>query len=197
MHARLIIPGLWLFFVISWFMAGSWSNQTVKRPNLSAEIPYRILLGLGVVCLFLPGRGRLIPAHRLWFITRFEFALIVLAMLAGFGFCWWARLHLGKFWSGMVTLKADHRLIDTGPYAIVRHPIYTGLILAFIATAAAKATLLGWAGTFLAILSFWIKARLEERWLSQELGTEVYDGYRRRVPMLLPFGPSVRSGAKG
>jgi protein-S-isoprenylcysteine O-methyltransferase Ste14 len=88
-----------------------------------------------------------------------------------------------------VTRKSDHRIIDSGPYAIVRHPIYTGILLAVLATMAAKGTIPGIAGAVSMTLAIWMKARLEERWLSQELDAGAYDAYRRKVPMLLPFGP--------
>jgi protein-S-isoprenylcysteine O-methyltransferase Ste14 len=71
----------------------------------------------------------------------------------------------------------------------VRHPIYTGLLLATYATAAAKGTAIGIAAAVLITLGFWLKARLEERWLSEELGPDEYQAYRRKVPMLLPLGP--------
>ena len=108
--------------------------------------------------------------------------------ITGFAFAWWARLHLGRLWSAFVTRKADHRIIDTGPYGIVRHPIYTGIILAALALAIVKGTVYAVAGTLLATLGFWIKARLEEGFLREQLGADAYDAYRRRVPMLLPFG---------
>ena len=81
-------------------------------------------------------------------------------------------------------------MIDTGPYAIVRHPIYTGLIAAIFATALVKGTLSGIAGALVMTFAFWIKARLEERFLREQLGPEDYNSYRRRVPMLVPFGPT-------
>jgi protein-S-isoprenylcysteine O-methyltransferase Ste14 len=76
-----------------------------------------------------------------------------------------------------------------GPYAIVRHPVYTGLIAATLCTAIAQATLPALAGFLLIALGLWLKARLEEEFLRQELGPAAYDSYRRRVSMLLPFGP--------
>jgi protein-S-isoprenylcysteine O-methyltransferase Ste14 len=109
--------------------------------------------------------------------------------LAGILFTWWARLHIGRLWSGSITRKADHYIVDTGPYALVRHPIYTGLILAIIATAAAQATVTSILGAVLIAGGFWLKAKIEERFLTAELGVEAYGSYRRRVPMLLPFGP--------
>ena len=105
----------------------------------------------------------------------------------GFAFCWWARIHLGLLWSGRVTKKADHHIVETGPYALVRHPIYTGLLLAIGATMVAKGTLYGVAGAAAIMLSIAMKARLEERFLRNELGSAAYDGYARRVPMLVPF----------
>ncbi len=114
---------------------------------------------------------------------------MVLLCAAGFGFAWWARIHLGQLWSAFVTRKADHRIVDTGPYGIVRHPIYTGIILAAIALAIVKGTLIAIGGALLAAFGFWVKARLEEGFLREQLGAEAYDAYRRRVPMLVPFGP--------
>lgn len=85
-----------------------------------------------------------------------------------------------------------HRTVDTGPYGIVRHPIYTGILIAAFATAAAKGTVMGIAGALVMTLGLWMKARLEEAWLRSELGADAYDAYRQRVPMLLPFGPRAR-----
>jgi protein-S-isoprenylcysteine O-methyltransferase Ste14 len=75
------------------------------------------------------------------------------------------------------------------PYGIVRHPIYTGILLAILATMAAKGTIPAVAGALVIILGLWMKARLEEGFLREQLGADAYDAYRRRVPMLVPFGP--------
>ena len=82
--------------------------------------------------------------------------------------------------------------MDTGPYAIVRHAIYTGLLLALLATAIAQGTVSAMAGFGLLVLGLWITARIEERWLSRELGEAAYGDFRRRVPMLIPFLPKRR-----
>jgi protein-S-isoprenylcysteine O-methyltransferase Ste14 len=96
--------------------------------------------------------------------------------------------------SGQAVVGHDHAeggalCGDTGPYSVVCHPIYTGAIAATVATAAAEATLPAVIGLVLITLGLWLKARTEERFLREELGPEAYDAYRRRVPMLLPFGP--------
>jgi protein-S-isoprenylcysteine O-methyltransferase Ste14 len=111
---------------------------------------------------------------------------------AGIAFAWWARLHLGRLWSARITRKSDHRVVESGPYGVVRHPIYSGLLLSLLATAAAKGTLLGVGGFVLLLIGIFMKARLEERWLGAELGAEEYASYRRRVPMLVPFVPVGR-----
>ena len=80
-------------------------------------------------------------------------------------------------------------LHSAGGRGIVRHPIYTGILLAVYATAAAKGTIPGVLGALLVTLGLWMKARLEERWLREELDPGAYDDYRRKVPMLVPFGP--------
>ena len=140
------------------------------------------------ILLFLAAR-RTWPEPRLWHVG-FAGAYVLMGLtLAGLAFTWWARIHLGRLWSGSITRKEDHRVIDTGPYALVRHPIYTGLIFAIWTTAAAQATAAGLLGAALITFGLWLKARAEERFLTAELGADAYGTYRRRVPMLIPFLP--------
>ena len=188
MHPGIAIVGLWALWGLSWLAAAWWSNSTEKRVGLGAELGYRIVQLSGVLLLLVPAHGYE-GVLRLWHIG-WTGAWICVALIAlGLAFCWWARIHLGRLWSGMVTRKTDHRVIDTGPYALVRHPIYTGILLAVLATMAAKGTVPGIAGAVLITVGLWMKARIEERWLAQELGPGDYEAYRCRVPMLLPFGP--------
>jgi protein-S-isoprenylcysteine O-methyltransferase Ste14 len=122
-----------------------------------------------------------------WQVAYYGAYAFVGVMLTGLALTWWARIHLGCLWSSAITRKEKHRLVDTGPYAFVRHPIYTGLIIALLATAAIEATLVAFLGALLIVLGLWVKARTEERFLSTELGPETYESYRRRVPMLVPL----------
>ncbi len=188
MHPGIAILGLWILWVLSWLAAAGWSNSAEKRLGFRAEAGYRTVLVIGALIFFVPAHGYEGPL-RLWHIGWGGAWVCVALVALGFAFCWWARIHLGRLWSGTVTRKTDHRVIDSGPYAIVRHPIYTGILLAVLATLAAKGTVLGIAGAILITLGLWMKARIEERWLSQELGAGAYDAYRRKVPMLLPYGP--------
>lgn len=182
------IAALWLIWVVSWATAAFWADPAEKRASLQAEFPYRAVLVLGTILLFIPAHnyvGRL----RLWFPNVAEAWICVALIAVGLAFCWWARLHLGRLWSASVTAKAEHRVIDTGPYGLVRHPIYTGLLLAILATMAAKGTAWGIAGAVFLTIGIVMKARLEERFLRGELGN-AYDDYARRVPMLVPFAPA-------
>jgi protein-S-isoprenylcysteine O-methyltransferase Ste14 len=100
-------------------------------------------------------------------------------MLAGLLLTWRARMHLGRLWS-TISRKQDHSIVDTGPYAFVRHPIYTGLIAALLATSAAEATVTALLGAALMVFGLWLKARSEECFLTAELGPEAYGSYCRR-----------------
>jgi len=188
MRPGLVIIALWIGFAVSWLSAALWSSKTQKRAGIGEEISYRIVQLVGAILLAVPAHHYSGPL-RLWYITLVE-AWICAALIAlGIAFSWWARIYLGPLWSSRVTKKANHRVIDSGPYGIVRHPIYTGILVAVFATAAAKGTIPGVGGALIITLGLWMKARLEERWLSRELGPDEYEAYRRTVPMLLPFGP--------
>jgi len=183
------IEYLWLVWAISWFGAGIFSARTIKRPEWRREIFSYVLEASGMVLLLIVvGNGHDL-LWRLWRLpAALQWAMLGVAVL-GFLFTWWARLTLGRLWSGRVTKKQDHRIVESGPYGIVRHPIYTGLLVAAFATAALKGTAPALAGAALLIVGWSVKARLEERFLSEELGAEAYGAYRQRVPMLIPFGP--------
>lgn len=183
-----VILALWLGWTVSWVLAALWTNRTEKRPAVSSEIRYRVPMLIGVAMMFLSADGYE-DTLRLWRVGRSGAWLCVAGVAVGIAFTWWARIHLGRLWSGRITRKADHRVVDSGPYAMVRHPIYSGLLLALLATAAVKGTLFGVVGFLFLLLGIWMKARLEERWLIGELGDGAYTNYRARVPMLVPFGP--------
>jgi len=172
---------LWVVWFVSWMAAAFWRARTVSRPGARREVAYRVIVIAGAILLF----GSFEDRH---LFDMGAFAWVMVGIVAGGqAFTWWARIHLGRLWSGRVTQKADHRVIDSGPYALVRHPIYAGLILAAGATAVLRGRLSAFAGAALITLGSYIKARLEERFLREQLGKEEYDAYARRVPMLVPF----------
>jgi protein-S-isoprenylcysteine O-methyltransferase Ste14 len=185
MHPGLVLIGLWLVWAISWLIAARWASQPVRIETTRNAAIYRTALVIGGVILAIPARSSW--AIHLWWPGYLEAWLLVLLALLGFVFAWWARLHLGALWSSSVTIKPDHRIIDTGPYGLVRHPIYTGLLLAILATVLIKGGLMGIVGGAIILFGVMFKARLEEGFLREDVGLETYDAYARRVPMLVPF----------
>jgi protein-S-isoprenylcysteine O-methyltransferase len=106
--------------------------------------------------------------------------------VAGLGFSLWARFALGRNWSGTVTIKRDHELVRSGPYAIVRHPIYSGILLALLATAIARGHLGAFVGLAVAALTLRLKALSEESFMVEQFGAQ-YSAYQREVKALIPF----------
>ncbi len=178
---------IWFAWWVSWLAAAAWSDRTVKRPATRQQIVHRVLAVMGGVLLFGSYRRDLRAEIILWHTPVPLARVLVAGLVAGLLFTWWARIHLGRLWSSSVTRKADHRVVDTGPYGIVRHPIYTGLILASAATAAMRGTALAWLGACVMTIGWVVKAGLEEEFLREQLGAEAYGEYARRVPMLVPF----------
>ena len=182
-----IISGLWLAWLISWTLAMIWSDRTDKRDAVAAELFFRLFFYVGLVLLFaFPVRTEY-AQMQLWRFEHVTNAVLVAAVAAGLLFTWWARIHLGRLWSDRVVKKVGHWVVDTGPYKLVRHPIYSGLILAALATAIQKATPFALLGFAVITLAFGIKARREERFLRSEIGNNAYDAYARKTAMLVPF----------
>ncbi|HTM95516.1 MAG TPA: isoprenylcysteine carboxylmethyltransferase family protein [Croceibacterium sp.] len=180
----LIVAGLWVVWFVTWHIAALWCDKpTARAPRRSYRL-HVVIVALGVALTF-----GVFPRFEqpLWQVAPgLGWAMVALA-LAGIAFAWWARAHLGRLWSGGIERMERHRVVDSGPYALVRHPIYTGLIAALVAAAVVHATPLALAGPVLFALGFGLKAKVEERFLDAEIGG--YGEYRRRVPMLVPFSP--------
>jgi protein-S-isoprenylcysteine O-methyltransferase Ste14 len=183
-----LIALIWIGWLISWAVASFWSGRTEKRVMTSDSRAYRIPIIAGGL-LLTPWFAQALAAQPVWHVGRGGAYALAGLTLAGVLLTWWARIHLGSLWSHTITRKEDHRVIDTGPYRLVRHPIYTGLILAILATGAAVATVTALFGAALIVFGLWQKARMEERFLIAELGADAYGSYCRRVPMLIPFLP--------
>jgi protein-S-isoprenylcysteine O-methyltransferase Ste14 len=107
-------------------------------------------------------------------------------LIVGLSFSVWARVVLGRNWSGTVTIKKDHELIQSGPYRWVRHPIYTGIILGFLGSAVARNSPAGYLGVALVAVGFWFKLQREETWLRETFG-DSYAQYADKTARLIPF----------
>jgi protein-S-isoprenylcysteine O-methyltransferase Ste14 len=183
-----VLELIWVAWLISWIVASFWSSPMQKRVATSETWTYRAAIITGSI-LLMPWTARMLAEKRIWDVDYKGAYALAGMMLAGLLLTWWARLHLGRLWSSAITRKEDHRIVDTGPYALVRHPIYSGLITALLATSAVEATVTALLGVALIAFGLWLKARSEECFLAAELGPEAYRCYCRRVPMLVPFLP--------
>jgi protein-S-isoprenylcysteine O-methyltransferase Ste14 len=175
----------WVVLALVWLPGYFMSKSTANVPRLAMQIPATALLALGFVFLLNPWtRFPNVP------VTPHDtlFGIIGVALvLAGVGFAVWARLTLGANWSGLVvTMKQGHELIQNGPYAIVRHPIYTGILLAMIGTALTRGILAGYIGVTAGLVAIMIRIKIEEQLMSERFG-DAYQVYRRRARKLVPF----------
>ena len=182
---RAWINGLWLLFGAYWLIGALRRKRTKQRETVLQRLGYMLPLVAAFYLLSQPG------AHYGWLGARFipysamEEWIGVLLTAAGVGVAFWARWHLGANWSGTVTLKEGHELIRSGPYRTIRHPIYTGILLALLGTAVALGEVRGLLAVGIAWVSFYIKARREESFLEQEFGPG-FTEHLRRTGMFLP-----------
>jgi protein-S-isoprenylcysteine O-methyltransferase Ste14 len=177
---------MWMTFLVYW-RARAWNVKTTQRIESWWFRAVRTVLFLTAIALLMFGKipvpwlYRLLNQHRL-----FSFWSGVAVTAAGLLFAVWARGHIGRNWSSSVTIKEGHELVQTGPYGLVRHPIYTGILTGFVGTAIAVDQVRGWVAAALVLVSFWMKLTLEERWMREVFGAR-YDEYSRRVKALVPF----------
>jgi protein-S-isoprenylcysteine O-methyltransferase Ste14 len=177
---------MWIAWALYWLISAWGIKRPVRRESrLSRWMHFGPLFVAGWL---LGTRRHLWAPLSMPFMARSELSYWIAAAVtaAGLLFSVWARLHLGRNWSGSVTIKADHELITTGPYRLARHPIYTGLLLAFAGTALIVAEWRGVLAFVIAFLALWRKLKLEERWMREQFGA-AYDDYARRVAALVPF----------
>lgn len=177
---------IWIGWFVSWMAASFWSGRTEKRATTWELWFYRVAILAGAV-LMVPRTAAVLGEARIWEVGDSGTYALIGVILLGLLLTWLARIHLGRFWSSAITRKERHRVVDTGPYAFVRHPIYVGIIAALLATAIIEATPAALVGSALVTCGLWLKACAEERFLMAELGPDNYGSYRRRVPMLIPF----------
>jgi protein-S-isoprenylcysteine O-methyltransferase Ste14 len=183
--SRQWIDALWLLFGAYWFVSALKSKKTKQRESILQRFGYTLPLAVGFYLLY-----QTQPLY-LWLRSRFlpagpgsEWTGVALTA-AGIAVAFWARWHLGTNWSGVVTLKEGHELIRTGPYRSIRHPIYTGILLALFGTAVNFGEVRALFAVVIAWLSFYIKARREESFLTQEFGPGFAE-HKQHTGMFLP-----------
>ena len=174
----------WIAWIAYWVIMAFATKRTIERGGFFGYRLVTILIVIGLVLV--GGLLHVSPQSRLW---RTPLALGIATdciVLAGGAFTVWARVTLGRNWSVEVTFKQDHELIESGPYALVRHPIYTGLIAMALGTAVNYGRAIGLV-LFLGLCGgLWWKARQEERIMSSHF-PGAYAEYRTRVHAIVPF----------
>src|SRR5262249_8390586 len=175
----------WSVFLVYWAITAVGTKPSVKRESVWGRAPQMVLVALGAVLVFRSDtpfellRQRFVPRHPLLAGSG------VLLTWLGIAIAIWARYHIGQNWSGRVTLKEDHQLIRTGPYARMRHPIYSGIALALLGTAMVIGEWRALIGVLLITSAHILKARKEEAWLGARFG-KAYEDYRNVSGFLLP-----------
>jgi protein-S-isoprenylcysteine O-methyltransferase Ste14 len=173
---------LWVAWLIYWMVSARNTKPNERVESRASRLSYSLPLIAGVVLMngpISPTAVRVLPA------SLVPYALGLLLCALGLAFTVWARVHLGTNWSDAVTHKQDHELVRSGPYARVRHPIYTGLLLAFLSVAIARGDVKSFVGCTLMTLGILLKLRIEERLMAETFG-DAYAEYRARVPALIP-----------
>ena len=183
---RFLFPAMWLSWAAYWWLASRGAKPAERREPLGSRLLHVLPLLLAFWLLSANSVPGAFLNERLFPWAPWEFWVAALVAASGMLFTVWARVHLGGNWSAIVTIKHDHELIANGPYAIVRHPIYTGLLVAFIGSAMARGEWRGALAVLVAWLALWRKLQLEEDWLAERFGQQ-YEAYCRRVPALVPL----------
>ena len=182
-----MIPFLWLACSAYWLVSASKVKTTAREELIASRAAHLVPMTVAILLLFAPRSWPWgVLGERMFSdgpVTHWIGAAVV---AAGLGFAVWARVHLGKNWSGTVTIKSGHELIRSGPYRFVRHPIYSGGLLAMAGTVVARGELRGLLGVLIMFATMWWKLRREERWLGEAFGDD-YAKYRSEVYALIPF----------
>jgi protein-S-isoprenylcysteine O-methyltransferase Ste14 len=183
--ARLAIPALWMAWALYWGWSSRGAKRVRRRESPASRAAHVVPLTVAAALLAWPS----LPG---WLGERCcadgagADALAVALVAAGLVFSAWARAVLGGNWSASVTLKEGHEIVRSGPYRLIRHPIYTGLIVALAGSALARGEWRGLLAFAIATAALWRKLQVEERWLTEEFGAR-YADYRRQTRALIPF----------
>jgi protein-S-isoprenylcysteine O-methyltransferase Ste14 len=175
---------IWASFWLFWLFLAIKTRSPVKirRSVLFPFLPFLVIAIWIVITSLFPGLIFVQVVPEDLFIGAAGIAIT----LAGLGFAIWARLHLGTNWSGAPVIRVHHTLIRTGPYRFVRHPIYTGILFAFVGTALVIGAFWAFLAIVILLIAFMGKILQEEKVLVEEFG-ESYIQYKKEVKSIIPF----------
>lgn len=181
-----LIPALWIAWLLIWIVAARATKSDRRQESIASRLGHIVPLVIAVYLVWadrLPGD---FLGARLWPASSAAFFAGAAIVALGLAFAVWARFALGRNWSGTVTVKQGHELVRSGPYRWVRHPIYTGLLIAFAGSAIARGEWRGVLAVVIVFAALWRKLKLEETWMIETFG-EAYVTYQAEVPALIPF----------
>ena len=176
---------VWMVLCLYWILSALRTKPVKSRESLGRRLRYVLPLALGLTLLF---NSR---SHHSWLGMRFAPDTIVVAAIgivltaAGVALAIWSRFVLGENWSAAVSIRKNHELIRMGPYRIMRHPIYTGMLLGLLGTALVVGEVRGLLALVIVWLGFYRKARKEEASLSREFGAG-FEAHAQHTGMFLP-----------
>ena len=185
MSGMIICSYLWTAWVVVWILWAIRSKRTQQREGASSRLSYIVLNVAAFLLMFAGDVTRRWLLAPLYTLNPMIEALGIAITVAGLAFAIWARAYLGMNWSGAVSVKVGHELIRSGPYRWVRHPIYSGMILAFLGTALVRDQVRGLIAVVLLYAGFKIKSRIEERAMTATFGPE-YAQYASTTGAIVP-----------
>jgi len=179
----LVSAVLWLVMDVYWSLAEVKKREAKSAESRASRRRHGLLTTAALLLLFMPVpglTGQFVP-------DTLTTALVGLGIQIGFTlFYLFARIYLGRLWSGAITIMTDHELIQTGPYRFLRHPMYTGMLGMFAGTAVVVGQYHSLLGLAIGVLAYARKIRIEDQVLSDEFGP-AYETYRKRTAALIPW----------
>jgi protein-S-isoprenylcysteine O-methyltransferase Ste14 len=174
---------IWIVMIVYWNISARNIRPVARAEDAKSTQRHQLLLNLGILMLFVPVPG----------LTRQFLAPTTAAVATGFAvqggsalFYFWTKQYLGRFWSSAVAILKEHQLVRSGPYRLIRHPLYTGMLGMFTGTAIVSGQYHALIGVGLGVYAYWRKIRIEERALSEAFGAE-YDDYKHHSSALIPW----------
>ena len=182
---RYLFSSLWLGWGLYWWALSRNVKPVARTESMYSRLSHIVPLTIAAILIGSPRIPLPALGDRMLPLAAWPFWVGAALTAGGLLFTVWARVHIGTNWSGIVTVKENHELIQSGPYGIVRHPIYTGLLVAFVGSAIARGEWRGVIAVLIVLWAFSSKLQTEERYMREQFG-DAYRTYSERVPALIP-----------
>ena len=185
MRGEIVCDYLWVAFLVVWLISAIKTKPAQQREGVSSRLSYTVFV---IAAFYLVFAKEIAPPWlrlHVFYPNLLTEVLGIVITAAGISFAFWARFYLGGNWSSNVTVKVGHELVRTGPYRFVRHPIYTGMIVALVGTALQRAQVRGLVAVVLLYAGFKMKSKVEERAMTDTFGAE-YAEYSRTTGAIVP-----------